>query len=160
MISPALPSLRLLSAPVRAAVAGTRLAMTATAVAATAAGGTALLGGSVVANMGKSLAGAAPDVEALTRAAAGMAIEVLGGPPARRCSANDRRRWVEVRGLAGPNGAATEADVLAAVRSTPGVRTAFLNRSIARIVVTLDPGGPSTAELCRIVAGAERRTMA
>ena len=67
---------------------------------------------------------------------------------------------MEVRGLAGRNGAATEADVLASVRSTPGVRTAFLNRSIARIVVTVDAGGPSTAELCRIVAGAERRTSA
>ena len=42
----------------------------------------------------------------------------------------------------------------------PGVRRAALNRSIARVVVTVDAGGPSTAELCRIVADAERRTVA
>ncbi|MGZ8812393.1 MAG: cation-translocating P-type ATPase [Mycobacterium sp.] len=124
-----------------------------------AAGSTALLGGSAVTSAGKSLAGAAPDVEALTRAAIVMAIESIGGPPARRSSANGSRRWVEVRGLAGRNGAATEIDVLAAVRSTPGVRTAFMNRSIGRLVVTVDPGGPSTAGLCRIVAGAEGRTL-
>lgn len=159
MIRAALPSFRLLGAPLRAAVAGTRIAATATTAAAVATGGTALLGGSAVTSVGKSLAGAVPDVEALARAAAGMAIESIGGPPARRSSANASRRWVEVRGLAGENGKATGADVLAAVQATPGVREAFLNRTIGRIVVTVDRAGPSTAELCRIVADAERRTV-
>ncbi len=133
--------------------------MAATATVAMAAGGTALLGGSAVASASRSLAGAAPDVEALARAAVGMAIESIGGPPVRRSSANGDRHWVEVRGLTGRNAAATQADVLASVRSTSGVRTAFLNRSVGRIVVTVDPGGPSTAGLCRIVADAERRTV-
>jgi hypothetical protein len=48
-------------------------------------------------------------------------------------------------------------DVLAAVRATPGVHAAFLNRTLARLVVTVDADGPSAAELSRIVANAERR---
>uniref|UniRef100_UPI003899AC4A cation-translocating P-type ATPase n=1 Tax=Mycobacterium sp. HUMS_1102779 TaxID=3383487 RepID=UPI003899AC4A len=67
---------------------------------------------------------------------------------------------IEVRGLDGERAAAIAADVLAAVRAAPGVREAFLNHHLARLVVTLDTGtagGPSLAELCRIVAGAERR---
>jgi magnesium-transporting ATPase (P-type) len=118
------------------------------------------LAGNVVTSVGTSLAGAAQDVEALTRAAAGIAIEAMGGPPARRSSANGSRRWIEVRGLARPDGPAVAADVLASVRSTPGVRAAFLNRSVARVVVTVEADGPSSAELCRIVAEAERRTAA
>jgi cation-transporting ATPase I len=153
----ALPGFGLLGAPLRAAVAGTRIAATATAAVAATAGGTALLGGGVATSIGRSLAGAAPDVGALTRAAAGMAIEAIGGPAARRSSTNGNRRWIEVRGLAGQNGPATAADVLASVRSTPGVRAAFLNRSVARVVVTVDADGPASAELCRIVADAERR---
>ena len=129
----------------------------ASAAVAGAAASTALLGGSVAASMGRSLARAAPDVSALTRAAAGVAIEAIGGPPARRNSTNDPRRWIEVRGLGGKHAAAIATDVLAAVRATPGVRTAFLNRTLARLVVTVDIDGPSAAELCRIVADAEQR---
>ena len=77
------------------------MAITASAVVAGAAASTALLGGSVAASMGRSLARAAPDVSALTRAAAGVAIEAIGGPPARRNSSNGPRRWIEVRGLGG-----------------------------------------------------------
>lgn len=155
-----LPGSELLAAPLRAAVAGTRMAVTATAVATGAAGSTALLGGSIAASVGGSLARATPDVSALARAAAGMAIEAIGGPPARRVSSNGPRRWIEVRGLDGEHAAAIAADVLAAVRATPGVRQAFLNHTLARLVVTLDSDavdGPSAAELCRIVAAAERR---
>jgi len=46
---------------------------------------------------------------------------------------------------------------LAAARATRGVRQAFLNRTLARLVVTVDADGPSAAELSRIVADAERR---
>lgn len=143
-----LPGFGLVTAPLRA---GALLAATA--------GSTALLGGNVAASIGKSLARATPDVPALARAAAGVAVEAMGGPPARRCSTNGRRRWIEVRGLSGDDAAAIAGDVLAAVRQTPGVHTAFLNRTLARLVVTLDAEaeGPSTAQLCRIIAAAEGR---
>ncbi len=157
---PALPGFGLLGMPVRAAVAGTRIAAAATVAVAATAGNTALLGGSAATSVGRSLAGAASDAGALTRATAGIAIEAMGGPPARRTSANDNRRWVEVRGLAGRDGSAIAADVLESVRSTAGVRAAFLNRSVGRVVATVDADGPSSAELCRIVADAERRSTA
>ncbi|MDR3661227.1 MAG: cation-translocating P-type ATPase, partial [Mycobacterium sp.] len=158
-----LPSSGLLTAPLRVVAAGTRMAVTAAAVSTAAAGSAALLGGSIAASIGGSLARATPDVSALARAAAGMAIEAIGGPPARRISSNGPRHWIEVRGLDGEHAAAVAADVLAAVRATPGVRQAFLNHTLARLVVTLDPDaidGPSAPELCRIVAAAERRDWA
>ncbi len=161
MITPrGLPGVGLLAAPLRAAAAGTRIAVTASAVAAGAAASTALLGGNVAAGVGRSLARAAPDVPALTRAAAGVAIEAIGGPPARRTSSNGPRRWIEVRGLEGEHASAIATDVLAAVRATPGVGQAFINHILARLVVTVDDDEPSAAELCRIVADAERRDRA
>jgi cation-transporting P-type ATPase I len=152
-----LPGFGLLAAPLRAAGAGTRMAVTASAVVAGSAGSTALLGAGVAVSMGRSLARAAPDVPALARAAAVVTIEAIGGPPARRNSSNRPRRWIEVRGLGGKHASAIATDVLAAVRATPGVRQAFLNRTLARLVVTVDTDGPSAAELCRIVAAAEQR---
>jgi len=152
-----LPGFGLLAAPLRVAAASTRMAVTASAVVAGTAASTALLGGSVAVSMGRSIARAAPDVSALARASAGMAIEAIGGPPARRNSTNGPRRWIEVRGLGGEHASAVATDVLAAVRATPGVRTAFLNRTLARLVVTVDVDGPSAAELCRLVADAEQR---
>ncbi|MGA9675191.1 MAG: hypothetical protein WBR28_08050, partial [Mycobacterium sp.] len=128
-----LPSFGLLAAPLSAAAASARMAITASAVVAGTAASTALLGGSVAASVGRSLARAAPDFSALTRAAAGVAVEAIGGPPARRNSTNGPRRWIEVRGLGGKHAAAIAADVLAAVRATPGVRTAFLNHTLARL---------------------------
>ena len=145
---------------VRAAVAGTQMVVTASAVVAGTAAGSALLGGNIAASMGRSLARATPDVPALTRAAVGVAVEAVGGPPARRTSSNGPRRWIEVRGLEGEHAPVIATNVLAAVRATPGVRQAFLNRILARVVVTLDADAtdrPSLAELCRIVADAERR---
>ncbi len=68
---------------------------------------------------------------------AGMAVEALGGPPRRRASSNGRRHWIEVRGLDTDNGPAIGADVLAALRATPGVRNASLNTSVTRAVVTV-----------------------
>lgn len=152
-----LPGFDLAAAPLRAALAGTRRTVAAGTAVAGAAVGTVLLGGHAAASMGRSLSRAAPDISALTRAAAGVAVEAMGGPPARRISTNGPRHWIEVRGLGDKHGAAIATDILAAVRATPGVREAFLNRTIARLVVTVDPDGPSAAQLCRIVAGAERR---
>ncbi|WP_231975400.1 cation-translocating P-type ATPase [Mycobacterium sp. E1715] len=106
--------------------------------------------------MGRSLVRATPDVPGLTRAAAGAVLEAAGGPRARRVSANGPRRWIEVRGLEGERAADIAAAVLAAVRALPGVERAHLNPALARLVVTVADDGPSTAELCRAVAGAER----
>lgn len=121
--------------------------------------GTALLGGGAATRVGRSVVSATPDIPALARAAAGVAIEAIGGPPVRRTSSNGDRRWIEVRGLRDEHAAQTAADVLAAVRATAGVRAAHLNPTLARVVVTLDTeaAGPSTAQLCRIVGDAERR---
>src|ERR1700758_2642362 len=133
------------------------MAVTATAVVTGSAAGTALLGGSIAASMGRSLGRAGSDVSALTRAAAGVAVEAVGGPAARRSSTNGPRRWIEVRGLGSQHASAIATDVLGAVRATPGVRQAFLNRTLARLVVTVGADGPSAADLCRIVADAEQR---
>ncbi|HEX9835093.1 MAG TPA: cation-translocating P-type ATPase, partial [Mycobacterium sp.] len=116
--------LGLMTAPLRAATAGTRLALTA----------------------GASVAGTA----------AGIAVEALGGPPTRRVSTNGPRRWIELRGLAGPDGDAIAKTALDAVRTTPGVRQAVLNAAASRIVVTVDEDGPSAQELCKLVTKAEQ----
>ncbi|OOK84680.1 hypothetical protein BZL29_0334 [Mycobacterium kansasii] len=83
-----LPGFGLVAAPLRAALAGTRRTVAAGTAVAGAAVGTVLLGGDVAASMGRSLSRAAPDIPALTRAAAGVAVEAMGGPPARRISTN------------------------------------------------------------------------
>ncbi|MCV7164269.1 cation-translocating P-type ATPase [Mycobacterium stomatepiae] len=135
------------------------MTLTAGVVVAGTAVHTALSSGDVAVRMGKSLADAGPDVSSLVRATVGVAIEALGGPSSRRNSSNGPRHWIEVRGLGGEHRAAIAIDVVAAVRATPGVRTAFLNRHLARLVVTLDTEAdevPTTADLCRIVADAER----
>lgn len=121
--------------------------------------GTALLGGGAATRVGRSVTRAMPDIPALARTAAGVAVEAIGGPSVRRTSSNGDRRWIEVRGLHDEHAAKTVAHVLTAVRATPGVRAAHLNPTLARLVVTLDPGvaGPSTAQLCRIVGDAEQR---
>lgn len=121
--------------------------------------GTALLGGGAATRVGRSVARATPDIPALARTATGVAVEAIGGPSVRRTSSNSDRRWIEVRGLHDEHAAKTAAHVLTAVRATPGVRAAHLNHTLARLVVTLDPGvaGPSTAQLCRIVGDAEQR---
>ncbi|OOK67440.1 metal cation transporting p-type ATPase domain protein [Mycobacterium kansasii] len=67
-----LPGFGLVAAPLRAALAGTRRTVAAGTAVAGAAVGTVLLGGDVAASMGRSLSRAAPDIPALTRAAAGL----------------------------------------------------------------------------------------
>ncbi|WP_067851949.1 cation-translocating P-type ATPase [Mycolicibacterium wolinskyi] len=132
------------------------MAINAAASAAGAAVGTALVAGEAVASAGQTVAGAAPDVGALTRAAIGIGVEALGGPPSRRVSTNGARRWIEVRGLHTERGADVGAAVRAAVCATPGVRQAVLNTAASRIVVTVDEAGPSATDLCAVVADAER----
>jgi cation-transporting P-type ATPase I len=95
-----------------------------------------------------------------TASIAGMAVEALGGPPARRTSSNGPRHWIEVRGLDGENGSTLGTDVLKTLRATPGVRSASLNTAVARVVVTVADDGPLSDELCKIVEAAERRVDA
>ncbi|WP_455566860.1 HAD-IC family P-type ATPase [Rhodococcus wratislaviensis] len=98
----------------------------------------------------------AADLMATTaRTATQIVTEVLGGTPARRASSGHGRAWIEVRGLAGPRGDDVAATVLRAVRETTGVEGAELNRALSRLVVTVGEHGPSVAELCTVVAGAE-----
>lgn len=132
------------------------MAATATIGVAATAGSTALLGGGAVRGLGRSLNGAWTEVGALTRAAAAVALEAVGAPPARRISRSGPRYWLEVRGLAGEHGAALADGVLGAVRAEPGVLSAHLNAAVARVVVTVDEDGPSSAQLCRLIADAER----
>jgi Ca2+-transporting ATPase len=87
---------------------------------------------------------------------AALAVEAVGGPPARRHSSTADRCWIEVRGLGGENGTAIADAVLDALTATPGVTTAVLNRAVARVVVTVDPEGPSPQHLCGVVAAAEK----
>lgn len=70
------------------------LAASLRAVAAATTGSTALLGGGIVAGLGRSVTRATPDFSALTRAAAGMAIEAMGGQPARHNSSNGPRAGI------------------------------------------------------------------
>lgn len=89
-----------------------------------------------------------------------LAVEAVGGPPARRSSTSGDRVWIEVRGLGGENGSAVGREVLRAVKGTAGVSRAVLNRSVARVVVTVDQDGPAADELCDVVADAERAARA
>lgn len=146
---------RLATAPLRAAATSMQVAMTAGATVAGLTAGTALVVGGVVADAGEAVAQKAAGVGALARAATAVTAEALGGPHARRVSANGARRWIEVRGLDGPDAAAVGAAVLTAVRAMPGVQRAVLNTAASRVVVTVDDGGPSTPQLCEVVAQAE-----
>ncbi len=129
------------------------------------AAGTALLGGEAALGASRAITGtvwgvvtgvtAAAGAEAAARTAAGVVVEALGGPSARRSSSQGANRWVEVRGLAGDNGGRVGVQVLAALRATAGVDTAALNVATARAVVTVSEPGPTAAELCRVVAEAE-----
>jgi Ca2+-transporting ATPase len=85
-----------------------------------------------------------------------MAVEAVGGPPARRSSRHGRRRWIEVRGLSGPDADTIADEVLESVRAVPGVIDAVINRSVARVVITVASEGPRQ-NLSAVVADAERR---
>ncbi|BBY17296.1 metal cation transporting ATPase H [Mycolicibacterium litorale] len=92
----------------------------------------------------------------VTRTAAAVALEALGGPTARRCQAVGNRCWVEVRGLGGEHAGDIAAEVVRAVKELPGVRSVALNTTVARIVVTVDDDGPSLPDVLRTVDDAER----
>lgn len=93
---------------------------------------------------------------AVGRAAVDLAVEAVGGTPARRSSRHDERVWIEVRGLGGPDADAIVKEVLDAVRAVPGVLDAAVNTAVARVVVTVGPDGVSE-DLAAVVADAEER---
>lgn len=90
-----------------------------------------------------------------TATAAGLAVEAVGGPPARRTGKSGPRHWIEVRGLSGPDADAIAEAVLEQVRAVPGVIDAVINRSVSRVVVTVGPQCPHQS-LPGVVADAER----
>ena len=99
------------------------------------------------------LAGSAAN---LAWAGARAAADISGiAAPARRSWSGSGRAWLEVRGLDGPGGDAVAAAVLDRIRDRPGVRWAELNRTLARLVVSLGPDGPGTAELVALVDAVE-----
>ena len=150
----------LLAESMRMASAGVDAAVTTTALAAGVAGSAALLGGVTAARTGSRALRAIPGARTIGRVAAAMAVEAAGGPAARRSSHHpddqQTRRWIEVRGLSGPDADAIADEVLTSVQAVPGVLDAVINRSVARVVVTVGPQGPARS-LTRVVAEAERR---
>ena len=85
-----------------------------------------------------------------------VAVELVGGPRARRCWHGNGRAWIEVRGLRGPqHGGALGERVLAALRAQPDVTSAELNYPLSRVVVSLSDREVSVGELCDLVAEAE-----
>lgn len=142
-------SARLASSTVRLAVSAGELAASA-----------ALLSGSAAVRAGAQAGAQAlsvvPGVGPAARAAAGIAAEAAGGPAVRRTSRRGNRRWIEVRGLSGPDADAIAEAVLTAVRAVPGVHDAHLNTSVTRVVVTVEPGGPAR-DLVKVITEAERR---
>ncbi|MHB8273646.1 MAG: hypothetical protein ACYDC9_02590, partial [Dermatophilaceae bacterium] len=65
------------------------------------------------------------------------------------------RAWIEVRGLDGPDGDDTAVAIVAALRALPGVQWVELNRTLSRVVVALQPQGPSLAALSAVVSHCE-----
>lgn len=146
----------IVGAPLQIAADGLRMATTTTAVVAGAAGAAALVGGSAATRAGVTLLDALPGARTATRTVATLALEAVGGPPARRVSRHGRRHWIEVRGLSGPDAEAIAHDVLEHVRAVPGVIDAVINRSVSRVVITTTPECAQQT-LPGVVADAERK---
>ncbi|MCB1287283.1 MAG: cation-translocating P-type ATPase, partial [Mycobacterium sp.] len=154
---PGVPGLgTLVRAPLWAVSAGLQVAVTGTAAVVGLAGSAALQGGSAATRAGGAVLDAVPGARAAARAAVDIAVEAIGGEPARRSSRHGRRRWIEVRGLSGPDADDIADAVLEAVRATPGVLDAVINRSVARVVVTVAPDA-AEPDLAAVVDGAERK---
>ncbi len=153
---PGVPGLgALLRAPIRAGAAGLHLAVATTSTVAGLAGSAALVGGATATRAGDTILDTIPGARTAVRAAANIAAEAVGGPPARRSSRHGRRRWIEVRGLSGPDADVIADTVLDRVRAVPGVLDAVINRSASRVVITVAPDGPAQ-DLVAVVGDAER----
>ncbi|MDT5009774.1 MAG: cation-transporting P-type ATPase [Mycobacterium sp.] len=90
------------------------------------------------------------------QSAAQVAVELVGGPRARRCWRGNGRAWIEVRGLHDPeSGRALGERVVAALREQPDVVSVQLNYPLSRVVVSLTDDDSPVRELCDLVAEAE-----
>ena len=86
-----------------------------------------------------------------------VAVELIGGPRARRCWCGNDRAWIEVRGLHDrQHGHALGERVLSALRAQPDVASADLNYPLSRVVVSLSDSESSVREMCDLVAEAEK----
>lgn len=86
------------------------------------------------------------------------AVEMVGGAPSRRCWRGADRCWIEVRGLQTDDGRRIGRAVMRALRDRPGIRRAYLNYPLSRVVIELDgtdPHGTDLTRLCAVVADAE-----
>ena len=125
--------------------------------------GAALLGGDAALSATRTVSGAVADAvgaplpaaSALVSDVAGVVVEAFAGPPMRRNSTCGDDRWIEVRGLDGPDADRIARAVLGAVEETPGVVSAVINPALARVIVNVDSGGPTALDLVDLVATAE-----
>ncbi len=156
-----LPAIGLATAPLRVAATGTRMALNAAAGAAAVAGGAALVDGSAVSGIRQRIDGVTTDLGTITRAAAGVAIEALGGEPLRRASSHGDRRWIRDprprRAGCGPDcrrrAERRPRDAGCAPRCSESVRSPGLWSR-------WPTDGPSTSEIGKVVAEAERGGLA
>ncbi len=75
----------------------------------------------------------------------------------RNCWRNERRAWIEVRGLGGDDDGELGRVVVDAIRALPGVTSVSLNHPLSRAVVDIDDPKFSLRDLCRTVEAAEKR---
>lgn len=97
-------------------------------------------------------------------------VKVLSGETSvatltRSSWSGDGRAWIEVRGLAGPDGAECGRAVTEALTGQPGVTSVRLNHTLARVIVESgietgvesDGAQTSLSDLCRLIDDAEQR---
>lgn len=72
----------------------------------------------------------------------------------RRCTSDDGRAWIEVRGLSGTGGRQLGRQVLDAVRAVPGVSAAALNFPLSRVVIESED--VPLRSLCDVISNAEK----
>ncbi|ORX06937.1 haloacid dehalogenase [Mycolicibacillus trivialis] len=79
-----------------------------------------------------------------------------GAPWTRGCWRGDERAWIEVPGLAGPDGAMRAEQVQTALAGQPGVASVAVNRPLERVVIGFDPATPpNLRELARVIDDTE-----
>ncbi|OBF27658.1 haloacid dehalogenase [Mycobacterium sp. ACS4331] len=104
---------------------------------------------------------AAPVVQPVQTVVA-AAVEMVGGPPARRSWQGADRCWIEVRGLNTDDGPRIGSAVLRRLRACPGLRWARLNVPLSRVIIELDDthlDAPDLSRLCELVAEGESEAV-
>jgi cation-transporting ATPase I len=134
-----------------AAVATGSVRFAGTATATVVGGGTTLA--TMPVRSAAALVSGVAEIQSPVR----VALELVGGPRARRCWRGNGRAWIEVRGLHDPQqGRAVGERVLSALRAQPDVTSAELNYPLSRVVVWLTDDKSPVQELCDLVAEAEK----